>query len=349
MKTIVKTLFGSRLYGTNTPESDTDYKGVHLPDPIEMLLHKKVDHIKENTKEDRTAKNTSDDVDYESNALHRFFKLLEGSDSMAVEMLFTPETHILEVTPEWRTVLGYRDRFITKNIDGDLGYMHRQANKYGVKGSRMATVKLAISWVESWIRLYGSISGLGQHYKAISDFADANEHSSVVGIPHPSGVTQWHWEVCDRKLPFGNSLGQTHAVLTRIFENYGERTRAAEENEGIDWKALSHAIRVGNQAIERLQTGELTFPRPDADFLRKVKQGEVHYKKVSQRLEEIMDSMRFAQGKSSLPDEIDIELTHQITLQFYSNQIFQTDPRKLGWAPASSDSLLGEAAFALVA
>ena len=29
MKTIMKCVFGSKLYGTDTPTSDTDYKGVH--------------------------------------------------------------------------------------------------------------------------------------------------------------------------------------------------------------------------------------------------------------------------------------------------------------------------------
>jgi predicted nucleotidyltransferase len=31
MNLIVKTIFGSRLYGTNNEESDLDYKGIYLP------------------------------------------------------------------------------------------------------------------------------------------------------------------------------------------------------------------------------------------------------------------------------------------------------------------------------
>lgn len=37
MITIVKMVFGSFLYGTDTPESDKDYKGVFLPSWEEIL------------------------------------------------------------------------------------------------------------------------------------------------------------------------------------------------------------------------------------------------------------------------------------------------------------------------
>lgn len=345
MKTLVRTLFGSHLYGTNTETSDTDRKAVHLPDPIAMLLHERQDVMNHDTKKGNVGRNTPDDVDDESFALHKFFAMLANSDTMAIEMMFTPETHILEVTPEWRTILNYRDRFITKNIENDLGYIIRQAAKYGVKGSRMATVRLALSWVESWISLYGSISGLGQHHKALTEFAEANEHSSIIGIPHPSGEPQWHWEVVGRKLPYRASLGEVHKILKQVFDNYGERVRQAERNDGVDWKALSHAVRVGNQTIERLETGELTFPRPDAKHLLRIKRGELDYKRVEEKLEMLIDRIREVHATSDLRETIDQDLADQITLNFYSNAVFQTDPRKLGWAPASEDHLLGEAAF----
>lgn len=38
MDLIVKMKFGSHLYGTNTEDSDVDYKGVFLPSKKEILL-----------------------------------------------------------------------------------------------------------------------------------------------------------------------------------------------------------------------------------------------------------------------------------------------------------------------
>ena len=41
MDLIVKMKFGSHLYGTDTEDSDVDYKGVFLPAKKEILLNKK--------------------------------------------------------------------------------------------------------------------------------------------------------------------------------------------------------------------------------------------------------------------------------------------------------------------
>ena len=56
VKTIFRNLFGSQLYGTNTPASDTDYKSVHLPSAEEVLLHRTRHVVSSKTKDDPTAK-----------------------------------------------------------------------------------------------------------------------------------------------------------------------------------------------------------------------------------------------------------------------------------------------------
>jgi predicted nucleotidyltransferase len=40
MRLIVEMRFGSHLYGTATPLSDLDYKGVYLPDGRDILLQR---------------------------------------------------------------------------------------------------------------------------------------------------------------------------------------------------------------------------------------------------------------------------------------------------------------------
>lgn len=48
MKQIVKTIFGSHLYGTSTPESDTDYKAVHQHSLSEIVLKQDKAHFDKN-------------------------------------------------------------------------------------------------------------------------------------------------------------------------------------------------------------------------------------------------------------------------------------------------------------
>ncbi|MGZ7230903.1 hypothetical protein ACXWOM_10615, partial [Streptococcus pyogenes] len=61
--------------------------------------------------------------------------------------------------------------------------------------------------------------------------------------------------------------------LTKLWNEYGERARKAEANEGVDWKALSHALRGGLQLQEIYTTGDLVYPLKDAEFIKKVKAG----------------------------------------------------------------------------
>lgn len=51
-------------------------------------------------------------------------------------------------------------------------------------------------------------------------------------------------------MPFTGSIKSAREIAQRLVNEYGQRALQAERNEGIDWKALSHAVRVGREALE---------------------------------------------------------------------------------------------------
>jgi len=53
---VVELLFGSHLYGLNTPESDKDYKGIVLPTAEDILLGHTSFHIDKSTGNDKSKK-----------------------------------------------------------------------------------------------------------------------------------------------------------------------------------------------------------------------------------------------------------------------------------------------------
>ena len=63
--TLVEMVFGSHLYGTDSPSSDRDYKGVFLPSKRDLYLARTPKSLSFNTKTDTTTKNTSTDTDRE--------------------------------------------------------------------------------------------------------------------------------------------------------------------------------------------------------------------------------------------------------------------------------------------
>jgi hypothetical protein len=79
----------------------------------------------------------------------------------------------------------------------------------------------------------------------------------------------------------------------------------ARKNEGVDWKALSHALRSAMQVWDILTIGTYTFPSPKADYLRDVKQGKIDFTEVQEWLERIMEDIEKMLPESNLPNEVD--------------------------------------------
>lgn len=322
-QTIMATAFGSHLYGTDTPASDRDWKAVRIPSAREILLQRVVPTITDHTKSDGTAKNTAGDVDRETWALHQFFKLVSEGQTVAMDALFSPPSAWVQAPhPIWCEVVAYRHRLVSSKAASFLGYCRQQANKYGIKGSRMAAAEM-VAELLSFLHREHPGAKLGDVSSLIEPrlrFAGA-EHIAFVDIPTPSGGTIRHLEVCGRKTPYTASLKSAAEVFARLFDQYGERARAAKSNKGVDWKALSHAVRVGRQALELLATGFVTFPRPEATRLVAIKTGTLPYTQVAEEIEGLLVEVEEAARCSPLPAEPDHAFMEELTVRAYRSAV----------------------------
>lgn len=95
----------------------------------------------------------------------------------------------------------------------------------------------------------------------------------------------------------------------------------AESNEGIDWKALSHAVRVGNEALELLTEGWVTFPLPNALHIMKIKKGLLPYNQVAEEIEQLLVEVEIASGKSHLREEPDYEWIDDTVASVYGEEV----------------------------
>lgn len=328
MKKLLFTKFGSHVYGTNTPKSDTDLKGVFTPSARDILLCRAPKNIRESTKVDKTAKNTADDIDVELFAVHNFLHQLMEGQTFALDMIFTPEHHYELATEEWHLIKDNRQHFIHKNVKPFFGYARQQAAKYGVKGSRVSVVKAMLDV----LRQLPAQSKLRQHEAILretarqvnSEFIDrmnGRELVTFVVSEHEKDKGLVYLSVCDRLMPFTNKVIDAIQVLQRLDENYGNRARMAATNEGIDWKALSHAVRVGEEAIELLKTGQITFPRPNAEFLLKIKLGEFQYAPVAEYIENVFERLLVAETESTLPAEPNRAKAEEIIELLYGHAV----------------------------
>jgi hypothetical protein len=306
---VVKIKFGSHLYGTSTPASDTDYKSVHIPTANDIILGRAAKTMRPDRRNKAEGeKNLPTDVDNESYSLQYFFELLASGQTVAIDMLFAPEPEVS--TPMWKMIQRNKDRLITKKASVFLGYCRQQANKYGIKGSRVAAARAAALAFQYEYEKHGATMKVGDNIALITALVAANpEHMAITHYDDPKGIrpSEVYFECCNRKVPFKASVKLAAEIFTKIFENYGARAMQAETNNGVDWKALSHAVRVGEEALELMSTGNVTFPLRNAAHILAIKQGLLPYKEVSQCIERLLEQVEDISKDSVLRDEPDYE------------------------------------------
>jgi len=312
----VEMVFGSRLYGTATPESDTDIKGVFLPTAEEIVFGRADRTIHAGTKSDQAAKNSPDDVDRELYSLRKFLGMVLSGQTVAVEMLFAPASaYISAPKPAWKTLVENRGRLISRNTKAFLGYVRRQAAKYGIKGSRVAAAREVVD-------ILSQAPGTQQMtaMRPLLLVASASsEHIKLIEVEaYRDGPKAEYLEVCDRKFMMSLRCDYVADSMQKIVDTYGQRALAAEKESGIDWKALSHAVRVAFQTHELLTTGELTLPRPEAHLLINIKLGQKKYVDVAKLIEKLATLVESSVPASVLPEEPDTEWAHRFDYEVHS-------------------------------
>jgi hypothetical protein len=321
LRQIVRVQHGSHLYGTNSETSDLDYKGVHVPSARAIILQRAENVLERGSKVSDGIKNSAEDVDDQSFSLQKFFGMLAVGDTVATEILFAPPAATLYAGPDWADIQAIGKTLLNRQCRGFVGYCRRQAAKYGIKGSRMAACKDIVELLAAALDKHGTVAKVELLAAELDTFCEMHEFSGVEIITSQAGTDVPHLEVVDRKIPFTASIKTALEVYAKVYENYGGRARAAMHNEGIDWKAVSHAVRVARQAVELLTTGRITFPRPDAAELLAIKQGVVSYSLVSEQLEALVARVEEVALTSPLPEKSDHRLIDETVLRYYGTAI----------------------------
>lgn len=299
MNLVVRMEFGSTVYGTRLPTSDTDYKAVYIPPMRDLLLGTQQETIQRKTKVDERAKNGADDIDEEIYSFKKYCDLLKQGQTVAVDMLFVPKQHWLE-HDEWlweKGLVHNRERFLHSGSASFVGYCRQQANKYGIKGSRVAAMR-AFRDLLAEFTSHPDMRRLETYWPQLLELT--HEHDPSLMSIEIGGIVNY-FTCCGRK--FGSTQRVAHALkqAQAIVAEYGARALQAEANDNIDWKALSHAVRIANQAVELLSTHHVTFPRPEAEQLLKIRKGELPYQQVAEMVETGIERVEAASAASTLP------------------------------------------------
>ena len=321
MRSIVTIKFGSHLYGTTTPASDVDFKSVYVPSASDILLQRVKGSINKSRQKAEKEKNLPGEIEEESYSLQRYLGLASEGQTVALDILFAPEWSMMEPpAAEWKELYANRHRLMTRRSAAFVGYCRQQANKYGIKGSRVAAARLALVLLKDLTEL-GSARKLGDFAPEIEHAMSGIEHMVITDITLGNGAVIRHWDVCGRKLPFTSSVKNARDIVQRLVDEYGQRALQAESQQGVDWKALSHAVRVGTQAIEFLQTAHVTFPLPNAAHILDIKIGNLPYHDVAKEIEDLLIRVETEAETSKLPEHPDYRWIDQFVSEVYGREI----------------------------
>jgi len=302
MKKIVKMIFGSYLYGTSTPRSDKDFKAVFLPSKRDIYLGQISKSVIENTKVGSSEKNKPTDIDDENLSLHQFIKLACENQIEELDMLHCPKNLLLESSPIWEEIQKNRSRFYTKNLDPLKEYIRRETGKYGVKGSRLSDCKRVLDFLNSkhprtklselWSDL--PIGDFVTKVPALTDFGGSTYTTDIYCI-------------CGKVFPEKTEIGYCIHALDKMYENFGQRAKQAELGEGVDWKAVSHAVRACYEVKSMLSEGDIVFPLKESRYLTFIKLGNFSWSEMSYTIESLVSEVEGLASKSYLSEVCDIE------------------------------------------
>lgn len=315
MKTIIEIKYGSHLYGTSTEKSDLDIKGIYIPSAKNILLQK-VKPVESKTKQKKIGeKNKPEDIDYELYSPQKFLQSLAQGQSFALEMLFAPDSSFLSTPdPAWSEIKKIAPKLFTKKSASFVHYCKHQAYKYCLKGSRLSIAKKVLKVLNDAQEKHKTTAKLFYIYKDLEILANENENLFLTDV---------YFEICGKKALLNASIKSAFLITQKIISQYGDRAKESEKNKGADWKALSHAVRIGHQAIEFLTTHTITLPRPEAAHLLEIKNGKIEFKKVTEEIEELLIKVEEAAKKSRLPENYDQNIIDDFIIKLYSEQVLE--------------------------
>lgn len=336
MNQILEIKFGSTLYGTRTPDSDTDFKGIYLPTAREIVLSNYKKTIIHSRPKDHCERNTKDGIDVEILSLDRFLEFLMDGQTMALDMLFAVKEVSYFRDPNgsvpglniWKEIYNNKKKLLTRNVNAFVGYARQQAAKYGIKGSRLDALKRADAMLKD-INFFGPRKKLAEYPTTIGDLVkecqdlvslEKTPLIEVVYLKGPKGeMDAPHLRINGRSIPFHATVMYAWEVVGKMLSSYGARATKAHLDGGVDWKALSHSCRVNTEALELISTGNITFPRPDREFLIKVKLGQVPFEQVAETIEQGLADLYSAHEKSTLRETPDKKWAEDFVYKVYSD------------------------------
>lgn len=348
---IFEGIVGSKAYGTATPTSDIDIKGVFMM-PLDSILN--FDYI------EQVSDSKQDTTYYE---LKRFLQLVQTNNPNILELLNLPEDCIIQKHPIFDMILQHKEKFISKVCKNSFGgYAISQIQKArGLNKKITAPIEEKRKNVLDFcyvpfeqgsipVKEYLKINDMDQKYCGLvaidhmrftyAVFYDKNSELIDRGINVPRSYTPYKGivqdleksnEVCLSDIPKSASRSfilqfnsDGYSTSCRKYKEYWDWVEKRNPHrfldnmlhgKGYDGKNCAHALRLLEMAIEIANGKGILVKRPNRDELLSIRKGEYNYDTLLEKIEKLKIQMDLAFDNSSLPNDVDKEFVNNLLLQ----------------------------------
>jgi uncharacterized protein len=337
MRILFKAIVGSQAYGTNTANSDIDYKGVYAQSVDELIGFGYKEQFEV----------SKDECYFE---VRRFLQLLESANPTMLELLYMPDNCILEKHAAFDLILENRAKFLTKKcLNSFAGYAFAQIKK--AKGldkkmnweqekvarktpldfcfvyqngktialtnflseKKIATEKcglVALNHFKNCYALYYDFSGTLNYRGIIAENGNSVKLSSVPKEENALTILNFNSEGysshCKDYLQYQNWLNARNTKRYVDVQNHQQK---------IDGKNLLHCRRLLDMAKEIATQNTIIVRRENAQELLKIRKGEIDLNDFLEKAEIEIEDLKTLFENSNLPESVDHDFVNELLLE----------------------------------
>lgn len=345
---IFKAVVGSQSYGTSTPTSDTDYKGVYMQDISELISFGYKEQVEIG----------KDECYYE---VRRFMQLLQSANPTVLELLYSPDDCIIQSSPQFELLVKNRNKFLTqKCLLSFGGYAIAQIKKAKGLNKKMNWEKARVERktpldfvycyadgktmsVEKWLKTEGKkqencgLTALdhfkdcfalyydynaqneketNREYKALGFKGIISDDSNSVRLSSvPKGM------VSEAIVYYNQDAYSMHCKDYNEYKTWLENRNVERyvdvkgHNQQIDGKNLLHCRRLLDMAMEIATDKTINVRRSNTEYLLSIRKGEVDLDSIIEQAEEDLKKLDELFAKSGLPADCDKDFVNDLLLQ----------------------------------
>lgn len=293
-KLILVIPFGSKLYGTDTENSDLDIFGLYIPPKYDMLVSNYREKLKYTTSTNNT-KNTKDDIDVTLWSVQYFFNKLYNGDITAYDILIkiysdlsndyhTEEIDLIRMN---NIKIFLNKESLKKSL---YAYVKKELSVFGFQGS----YKFAINWAYDY---FSNLESASLSKEIIKKFIDDYNNEISNSFLNDSEYKKMIVSYTQADTDFVDICGSFYPDYSKTFKvkkSLENKLKKMDSPKNItDNKKFSHAYRCAVILSNLVSNKHYTYPMSDEDREKiiNIKKGNFDIKTEAENLNEMLKSV----------------------------------------------------------